>query len=66
MSNKITDYYMGDKIKVVDVDGNAYYGIASAILWEDETDGEATLTLDVGDREIGFEQSDIAEIEKVE
>ena len=33
------------------------------IFWEDETDGESQLSLDVGDRLIGFVQSEIKSIE---
>jgi len=63
--DNITDYEVGDKIKLHTVGGEEYSGEIDVILWEDETDGEAQLSLDVGDRLIGFVQSEIKSIEVV-
>ena len=63
--NKITDFYMGNKLRVLDVSGATYEGVALAILWEDETDGEAHLSLETEIGQVEFEQSDIIDIEKI-
>ncbi|MCR5249640.1 MAG: hypothetical protein K6E50_03445 [Lachnospiraceae bacterium] len=63
--DKITDFDIGDEIRLTTIDGEEYEGQIDVILWEDETDGESHLSLDVGDRLIGFDQNEIQKIVKL-